>query len=201
MQVELAVAASVRRKLNPDTTPLFTEHVPSEVVLLDCSALDKQHVQQLLSLVLTPRYRWEQWSCIRRPPPAMHCILLHILSTAIPHALHVCMCVAQPLRAHISPHHSLQKLHLRFCGRGLAPDVLSATVGCDQAPLLPALTTLALEGAYRLTDEALQQWLARCPGLLRLEVCCCVPWARMSMMLMLQLMVSSSCTAYMRTLS
>ena len=54
-QVQLAMVACARRKLTPDTVPLFTEHSPSEVVLLDCSALDKPHLLELLGLVLTTR--------------------------------------------------------------------------------------------------------------------------------------------------
>lgn len=67
--------------------------------------------------------------------------------------------------------HSLQTLRLRFCGRGLAPEVTSAAVDAQPDPLA-ALTTLALEGAYRMTDESASLWLQRCPGLLHLEVCC-----------------------------
>lgn len=63
---------------------------------------------------------------------------------------------------------SLSKLHLRFCGRGLAPDVLAATLGA--CPPMTNLTTLVLEGAYRVTDEGLLQWLQLCPGLLHLQV-------------------------------
>lgn len=63
---------------------------------------------------------------------------------------------------------SLSRLELGFCGRGLGDDVAKAV-----AEQLQRLESLALTGAYRLTDEGLGAFLAHMPRLEELVLSDC----------------------------
>ncbi len=54
-QIRIAEAAAAQRKLKPSTMGLFVEHAPSEIVLLDCTALDTKDAETTLRTALTPR--------------------------------------------------------------------------------------------------------------------------------------------------
>ena len=49
LQVKLAAAVAERRKLTPEAARLFSEGLPGEVVLPDCTQLEEPHLSALLS--------------------------------------------------------------------------------------------------------------------------------------------------------
>ncbi|KAK9794646.1 hypothetical protein WJX73_008709 [Symbiochloris irregularis] len=123
LRVKLAAAVAERRKLTPEAARLFSEGLPGEVVLPDCTQLEEPHMSALLS-----------------------------------------ECAS----------HRLERLDLRQCGRGMGKAAAGAL--CSKASstatgaALPALSFLALAGAYRVTDEALEGILRQAPNLTELRL-------------------------------
>lgn len=64
----------------------------------------------------------------------------------------------------------LEVLELNFCGRGMGEDVAAALTASGP---LPALTSLVVSGAYRLTDAALEVILRAAPQLNKLGLAQC----------------------------
>eukprot|EP00897_Mesotaenium_endlicherianum_P005611 jgi/Mesen1/5078/ME000252S04199 len=63
----------------------------------------------------------------------------------------------------------LEALELGMCGRGLSDQGLTATIAASPN-CLPQLTTVALRGAYRVTDRSLLALAAAAPNLTSLEL-------------------------------
>lgn len=143
IKAQLAAAVCARRAMSPEAALLFAEHAPCEVVLPNCTELDQEAMQKLLLTACSARLERLELGCCGRG-----------LTDATARAI----IAAAAERGAASA----------ASGNGGSAGGSGSGGGGDASCALPALRTLALQGAYNLSDGTLCDLLRLCPGLRRL---------------------------------